>query len=43
MGIGIPKSTRLYQVLEKSGVHLSKVPITSEEATQILKEVLNRD
>ncbi|MCK5562700.1 ATP-binding cassette domain-containing protein, partial [Candidatus Bathyarchaeota archaeon] len=43
MGIGIPKSTRLYQVLEKSGVHLGKVPITSEEATQILKEVLNRD
>lgn len=43
MGIGIPKATRLYQVLEKSGVHLGKVPITSEEATQILKEVLNRD
>jgi energy-coupling factor transporter ATPase len=43
MGIGIPKSTRLYQILEKNGVHLGKVPITSEEATQILKEVLNRD
>lgn len=43
MGIGIPKATRLYQVLEKSGVHLGKVPIASEEATQILKEVLNRD
>ncbi len=43
MGIGIPKSTRLYQILEKSGIQLGKVPITSEEATQILKEVLNRD
>jgi len=43
MGIGVPKATRLYQVLEKSGVHLGKVPITSEEATQILKEVLSRD
>jgi len=43
MGIGVPKSTRLYQILEKNGMHLGKVPITSEEATQILKEVLNRD
>jgi energy-coupling factor transporter ATPase len=43
MGIGVPKSTRLYQILEKNGMHLGKVPITSEEATQILKEVLSRD
>ena len=43
MGIGIPKSTRLYQILGKNGIHLGKVPITSEEATQIFKEVLNRD
>jgi energy-coupling factor transporter ATPase len=43
MGIGVPKSTRLYQILEKNGVHLGKVPITSEEATQILKEFLSRD
>jgi len=43
MGIGIPKATRLYQILEKNGVNLGKVPITSEEATQILKEVLSSD
>jgi energy-coupling factor transporter ATPase len=43
MGIGVPKSTRLYQILEKNGMRLGKVPITSEEATQILKEVLSRD
>ena len=43
MGIGVPKSTRLYQILEKNGMHLGKVPITSEEATQILKEVLSCD
>jgi energy-coupling factor transporter ATPase len=43
MGIGVSKSTRLYQILEKNGMHLGNVPITSEEATQILKEVLNRD
>jgi len=43
IGVGIPKATRLSQVLEKSGVHLSKVPVTSEEAAHILKEVLKRD
>jgi energy-coupling factor transporter ATPase len=43
MGIGVPKATRLYQILEKNGVNLSKVPITSEEATRILKEVLGSD
>ncbi len=43
MGIGIPKATRLYQVLEESGVYLRKVPITSDEAAQMLKETLSRD
>ncbi len=43
IGVGIPKATRLSQVLEKSGVHLGRVPVTSEEASHILKEVLRRD
>jgi len=43
IGVGIPKATRLSQVLERNGVHLSRVPVTSEEASHVLKEVLNRD
>jgi len=43
IGVGIPKATRLYQVLEESGVHLGKTPVTSEEASQLVREVLTRD
>ncbi|UCE15949.1 MAG: ATP-binding cassette domain-containing protein [Candidatus Bathyarchaeota archaeon] len=43
IGVGIPKATRLSQVLEMSGVRLGRVPVTSEEASQVLKEVLSRD
>jgi len=43
LGVGIPKATRLSQFLEKSGVHLGRVPVTSEEASHVLKEVLRRD
>jgi len=43
IGVGIPKATRLSQVLEKSGLHLGRVPVTSEEASHILKEVLTGD
>ncbi len=40
IGVGIPKATRLYQVLEQRGVHLRRMPLTSAEASQLLKEVL---
>jgi energy-coupling factor transporter ATPase len=43
IGVGVPKATRLSQVLEKSGVDLGRVPVTSWEASHILKEVLRRD
>ncbi len=43
IGVGIPKATRLYQILEEKGVHLKKVPVTSEEASHLLREVLKRD
>ena len=42
-GIGIPKATKLYQALKEWGISLPWVPITSEEATQLLKEVLKLD
>lgn len=39
MGVGIPKATRLYQVLRKAGMKLGDtVPLSSEELATMLKE-----
>jgi len=43
IGVGVPKATRLYQILRESGVHLGKIPVTSEEASILLREALKRD
>jgi len=43
IGVGIPKATRLYQILGENGVNLGRVPLTSEEAARLLREVLKRD
>ena len=43
IGVGIPKATRLYQVLREKGVSLGKVPINSKEAARLLREVLTHD
>ncbi len=43
IGVGVPKATRLYQVLREGGVHLNKVPVNSQEASQLLQEVLTHD
>jgi len=43
IGVGVPKATRLYQILRESGVHLSRVPVTSEEASILVREALKRD
>ena len=40
IGVGIPKVTRLYQILKEKGVNLSKVPLSADEATEALLEVL---
>lgn len=40
VGVGIPKAARLYQVLEQHGVRLGRMPLTSAEASQLLREVL---
>ena len=42
LGVGIPKAVRLWRLLEENGVQLKDVPISSEEATQYLREVLWR-
>lgn len=43
IGVGIPKATRLYQVLKEKGVSLKNVPVNSEEATQLLRRILTLD
>jgi energy-coupling factor transporter ATPase len=41
IGIGIPKATRLYQVLEADGLKLGKtIPLSSEEMANLLMEAL---
>jgi len=41
IGVGIPKATRLYQILRENGVKLNKVPINSEEASQLLRKAFS--
>ncbi|HDQ05529.1 MAG TPA: ATP-binding cassette domain-containing protein [Candidatus Bathyarchaeota archaeon] len=43
IGVGIPKATRLYQHLKQNGVHLKSVPVTTEEAANLLREALKHD
>jgi energy-coupling factor transporter ATPase len=41
IGVGVPKATRLYEMLRKDGIALQGVvPLSSEEMASILKEVL---
>ncbi len=43
IGVGIPKATRLWQMLKKNGILLGRAPVNSEEAIQLLRGVLKRD
>ncbi|MEM2936762.1 MAG: ATP-binding cassette domain-containing protein, partial [Candidatus Bathyarchaeia archaeon] len=43
IGVGIPKVTKLYQFLKEQNVLLGRVPVASDEASQLLREVLVRD
>ncbi len=41
MGVGVPKATRLYQILkEESGLRATEVPVTTQEMIKLLREVL---
>jgi energy-coupling factor transporter ATPase len=41
LGVGIPKATRLYQILrEENKLSESEVPVTTKEVTRLLREVL---
>ncbi len=43
IGVGIPKATRLWQMLRQNGIRLDRTPVNSEEAIQLLRGVLKRD
>lgn len=43
VGVGIPKATKLYQILRENGVDLNMVPLTSEEASELIREALKSD
>jgi energy-coupling factor transporter ATPase len=40
IGVGIPKATRLFQILKAEGVNLNRVPLSAEEACEVLAEAL---
>jgi len=40
IGVGIPKATLLWQLLQENGLRLESVPTSSEEAARLLREVL---
>jgi energy-coupling factor transport system ATP-binding protein len=43
IGVGIPKATRLYQLLRNSGMKLGDtLPLSSDEMADLLKEALNQ-
>lgn len=42
LGVGIPKAVRLWNLLQENGLILGEVPVSSEEATRYLREVLKR-
>ncbi|RLI16978.1 energy-coupling factor ABC transporter ATP-binding protein, partial [Candidatus Bathyarchaeota archaeon] len=41
IGVGIPKATRLYQILKKDNIKLgNKIPLSSEEMAALLREAI---
>lgn len=42
LGVGVPKAVRLWNLLQENGLILGEVPVSSEEATRYLREVLKR-
>ncbi len=43
IGVGIPRATRLYQLLAENGLHLNEIPVTSQEASRLLQEAITHD
>jgi energy-coupling factor transporter ATPase len=43
IGVGIPKATRLFQILREDGINLKDAPVSSEEAAELLRSILVHD
>jgi energy-coupling factor transporter ATPase len=43
IGVGIPKATRLFQILKEDGINIKSVPISSAEAAKALRRILKHD
>jgi energy-coupling factor transporter ATPase len=43
IGVGIPKATRLFQILKEDDIYLKDAPISSEEAAELLRSILAHD
>ena len=43
IGVGIPRATRLWQMLKQNGIRLAGAPVSSEEVIQLLRGILKRD
>jgi len=44
IGVGIPKATRLYQILKKDGIKLGdKIPLSSEDMATLVREALKHN
>lgn len=43
VGVGIPKATRLFQILKEDGINLKDAPVSSEEAAELLRGILVHD
>ena len=43
VGVGIPKATRLFEILREDGINLKDAPLSSEEAAEYLRSMLTRD
>jgi energy-coupling factor transporter ATPase len=43
VGVGIPKATRLFQLLKEDGISLKDAPISSEQAAELLRSILVHD
>ena len=43
IGVGIPKATRLFQILKEDGIILKDAPISSKEAAELIRSILVND
>ncbi|UCD72733.1 MAG: energy-coupling factor transporter ATPase, partial [Candidatus Bathyarchaeota archaeon] len=43
MGVGVPKATRLFQMLKEEGIPVSRLPVTVSEAAHEVRSLMQHD